>query len=135
MKKRPFTTRHLCVPSFLCGLIALSSLLSGNVHAEEHTNSIGQRFALIPAGEFLMGSPKDYADAMAAKVTYDWYRNSPPSETPQRRVKISRPLRVAIHEVTLGEFRQFVTASGYVTDAERDGKGAAGKREIGRAHV
>ena len=22
-----------------------------------------------------MGSPKDYADAMAAKVTYDWYRN------------------------------------------------------------
>ena len=66
---------------------------------------------------------------MAAKVTYDWYRNSPPSESPQRRVKISRPLWFAIHEVTLREFQQFVTATGYVTDAEREGQGAAGKRD------
>ena len=110
-------------------LLAIGSWQLGAGELPAMTNSLGAVFHQVPAGEFLMGSPKDYADAMTAKVTHDWYRNSPPSETPQRRVKIPRPLWIAIHEVTLGEFRQFVTASGYVTDAERDGKGAAGKRD------
>ncbi|MBI3416774.1 MAG: formylglycine-generating enzyme family protein [Verrucomicrobia bacterium] len=76
-----------------------------------------------------MGSPKDYAEAMAKKVVYDWYRDSAPSEWPQRRVKISRPFELGKYETTLAQFRRFVEVTGYRTDAERDGKGAAGKRD------
>jgi len=76
-----------------------------------------------------MGSPPDYAAAMAKKVTYDWYRDSAPSEAPPRRVKISRPFELGKTEVTLAQFRRFVDATGYQTDAERDGKGASGKRD------
>ena len=97
--------------------------------ASEITNSIGQRLTLISAGEFVMGSPKDYADAMSARVKYEWYRDSAPSEWPQRRVRISKPFFMGTYEVTLRQFRQFVTASGYVTDAERDGKGGGGKKD------
>lgn len=92
------------------------------------TNSLGMVFVQLPAGQVLMGSPKDYAEAMARKVTYDWYRDSAPSEWPQRRVRITKPFHLGKHEVTLGQFRAFVDATLYRTDAERDGKGAGGKR-------
>jgi formylglycine-generating enzyme required for sulfatase activity len=86
-------------------------------------------FVTVPAGEFLMGSPQDYAAAMAKKVTYTWYRDSAPSEAPPRRVKISRAFELGRTEVTLAQFRKFVDATGYKTDAERDGKGASGQRD------
>jgi formylglycine-generating enzyme required for sulfatase activity len=92
------------------------------------TNSLGMALVKISAGDFVMGSPKEYAEATARKVTSNWYRDSAPSEWPQRRVRISRPFYMGAHEVTLGQFRAFVQATSYRTDAERDGKGAAGKR-------
>lgn len=39
------------------------------------------------------------------------------------RVAISRPYLIGTHEITVGQFRKFVEASGYVTEAERSGKG------------
>src|SRR5262249_9059434 len=45
------------------------------------------------------------------------------SEAPQKRVTIAEPYYFGAHEVTVGQFRKFVTASGYVTDAEASGKG------------
>jgi formylglycine-generating enzyme required for sulfatase activity len=56
------------------------------------TNSIGMRLALIPAGEFVMGSPVLEEDADA-------------SETPQHRVTISRPFHLGVTEVTQGQYR------------------------------
>ena len=47
-------------------------------------------------------------------------------EQPQHRVRISRPFYMGAHEVTRGEFAQFVRATGYQTDAKRDGKGGCG---------
>ena len=58
------------------------------------TTALGMTFVVLPPGEFTMGSPIAYATAMAEKVTWDWYRNSPRSEAPPRRVKLAvRSLR------------------------------------------
>ena len=40
-------------------------------------------------------------------------------EVPRHRVKITRPFMIGIHEVTVGQFRAFVDATGYVTAAEK----------------
>ena len=47
-------------------------------------------------------------------------------EYPQHRVRISHDLLVGQFEVKVGEFRQFVEATGYRTEAERDGTGGWG---------
>jgi formylglycine-generating enzyme required for sulfatase activity len=80
------------------------------------TNSIDAKLVLIPAGEFLMGSPPrdDQAEV---------------DEKLQHRVRITRPFYLGVSEVTRRQFRVFVNETGYQTEAERDGKGAgAGAR-------
>jgi formylglycine-generating enzyme len=47
-------------------------------------------------------------------------------EYPQHRVRITKPFYLGAHEVTVGQFRQFVNDSGYKTDADKDGKGGYG---------
>jgi len=79
------------------------------------TNSIGMKFVLIPAGEFLMGSPKD--------------EEGRDDDEKQHRVRITNPFYLGVHEVTVGDFRQFVTDTGYKTDAEKDGLGGGGWNE------
>jgi sulfatase modifying factor 1 len=69
-------------------------------------NSIGMKLALIPAGEFLMGAAATDEDAGE-------------NELPQHRVRISRPFYIGIHEVTVGQFRSFVAATGHETAAEK----------------
>ena len=92
----------------------------------EITNSIGMKLVLIPPGEFDMGS----SDAEIAELL-KLPKNHPAgwsceSEEPRTRTKIGAPFYLGKHEVTVGEFRKFVTAEGYRTDAERDGKGSHG---------
>jgi formylglycine-generating enzyme required for sulfatase activity/tRNA A-37 threonylcarbamoyl transferase component Bud32 len=76
------------------------------------TNTIGMKLVLIPPGKFLMGSPAT-----------EKLRN--PTESPQHEVTISKPFYMGAYEVTVGQFRQFVKATGYKTDAEASGRGAA----------
>ena len=91
----------------------------------EITNSIGMKFTLIPAGEFLMGSRETSKQLNTAFAPYGakkpvWIKNVPPS----RRVRITRPIYLGAHEVTRGQFRRFVDDTGYQTDAEKgDRKG------------
>ena len=80
---------------------------------KEITNSIGMKLVLIPAGEFLMGSPDSDKDAKA-------------DEKPQHRVRITRPFYLGATEVTVGQFRRVVETAGYQTEAEKDGKGGRG---------
>jgi formylglycine-generating enzyme required for sulfatase activity len=80
------------------------------------SNSLGMRLALIPAGEFLMGSP-------------DSDKDSEDAEKPQHRVRITRPFYLGATEVTVGQFRRVVESAGYRTEAERDGKGGSGWNE------
>jgi formylglycine-generating enzyme required for sulfatase activity len=91
------------------------------------TNSIGMKLRLVHSGELVMGSPPEYTAAMLEKVKDPWYRSAVGSESPPRRVRISKPYYIGVHEVTVGAFRAFVDATGHVTDAEKDGKGADGK--------
>jgi formylglycine-generating enzyme required for sulfatase activity len=85
----------------------------GDRPGHEITSSIGIRLREIPAGEFLMGSPDSDASA-----SFD--------EKPQHRVRISRPFYLGVNEVTVGQFRRVVEASGYRTEAEKDGTGSFG---------
>jgi formylglycine-generating enzyme required for sulfatase activity len=57
------------------------------------TNSIGMKLALIPAGEFLMGSPHSDSDAFSG-------------EKPQHRVQITRPFYLGMYEVTQAEYER-----------------------------
>lgn len=77
----------------------------------ETTNSVGAKMVLIPPGEFLMGAPNNDPDAHA-------------QEKPQHKVTLTKPFYIGATEVTVGQFRQFVEATNYVTEAERDGQGA-----------
>ena len=65
----------------------------------------GITLVLIPPGEFLMGSPPDEPDRSRG-------------ERRHRRV-IRRPFYLGETEVTVAQFRRFVGATGYRTDAER----------------
>lgn len=95
------------------------------------TNSIEMPLKLIPAGEFVMGSTQKEADEflaqMKAKRVHEWYQASPPSEVPAHPVRIPKGFYLGVYETRLRDFRKFVEATGYRTDAERDGKGADGK--------
>jgi formylglycine-generating enzyme required for sulfatase activity len=59
----------------------------------------------IPAGSFKMGSAESEVGRGAG-------------EGPVHEVRISRPFWLGTHEVTNGQFRAFVQATGYQTDAE-----------------
>jgi formylglycine-generating enzyme required for sulfatase activity len=67
----------------------------------------GPSLVQIPTGRFLMGSPKSepgrYAD-----------------EGPQHEVVFNQPFLLGKTEVTVGQFRAFVEATGYKTDAEKN---------------
>jgi uncharacterized protein (TIGR03067 family) len=67
----------------------------------ETTNSIGMKLRLIPPGEFAMA--------------------------PKYRARITKPYRVGIHKVTVGQYRQFVKETGYKTFAEASAQGAVDK--------
>lgn len=77
----------------------------------EIENSVGMKLKLIPPGEFMMGAPEDDPDAQ-------------PQERPQHKVRLTKPFFMGTTEVTVAQFRRFVEATGYVTQAESDAQGA-----------
>jgi formylglycine-generating enzyme required for sulfatase activity len=84
----------------------------------EQTNSIGMTLVLIPPGEFDMGSPESEADRSSSETLH--------------RVRITKPFYLGMYEVTVGQFRMFLEARGYKTEAERDGKGGYGMGSDGK---
>ena len=97
----------------------------------EYENSIGMRLRLIPPGEFMMGSTveqiADLRSFAQQEGRLDFSEEQRiTSEGPQHRVRITQPFYVAVHEVTVGQFRAFVQATGYHTEGEADGVGGAG---------
>lgn len=84
---------------------------------------VGLKLVRIPAGSFRMGSGETSLSVGRAF-------NEPESifrdETPQRKVRISKPFYMGAHEVTWADFSRFVAETEYVTDAERDGRGGTG---------
>jgi formylglycine-generating enzyme required for sulfatase activity len=81
------------------------------------TNSLGMLLAYIPAGKFGMGSPRDEPHREAQEKRHE--------------VQLTREFYVSVHEVTVGQFREFIRDSGHATEAEKDGKGGWGVNESG----
>ena len=66
----------------------------------------------IPAGNFMMGSPQDETGRSG-------------NESPLHSVSVGK-FGMGIYEVTVGEFRRFIQATGYKTDAERNAGNLSG---------
>lgn len=88
-------------------------------------NSLGMQLALIPPGSFLMGSTAEDVSEHLAQIesTLGSVNSSIEqlvrSESPQHPVRQPAAFYMSIHEVTVGQFREFIDATGYVTQAER----------------
>ena len=90
-------------------------------------NSLGMKFVWVPAGDFMMGSDETAAQLQPSYPQYDTKRLSDlADEAPVHAVRITRPFFLGQHEVTVGQFRQFLTASGYVPESVADGTGGYG---------
>ena len=92
-------------------------------------NSLGMAFVRIPAGEFLMGSeesPETLAAAFPALPRERFEKLA--DEGPVHRVRISKPFWLGQHELTVGQFRRFLEASGYRPESVADGTGGYGWR-------
>src|SRR5262249_37017037 len=63
----------------------------GQTKLETITNSIGMKLTLVPAGEFMMGSP-----AVDSEANDD--------QKPQHRVRVTRPFYLGVTEVTQSQY-------------------------------
>ncbi|MEN1928526.1 formylglycine-generating enzyme family protein [Luteimonas sp. MJ250] len=68
----------------------------------------GPQMVVVPHGGFSMGAADDDGDA-------------DDSERPRRYLRFDRGFALSLNEVSVGEFRRFVDATGYRTRAERRG--------------
>lgn len=100
----------------------------------DEQNAIGMSLVLIPPGEFLMGGDPQLLTETAAWA--DSVRQNPAGieririegdEQPQHRVRLTRPYRIGATEVTIEQYRRFVTATQYITEVERFGGGNSAK--------
>ncbi len=121
---RPTDSRH-CAEfwALRCGVVLIGVALCGAARAgepEQFTNSLGTKLVLVPAGEFLMGIDEELGTTLATFPYAE--RPSIADETPQHRVRITRPFYMAAHETTLHEYLVFYHAAGYRVEIERDGQ-------------
>src|SRR5687767_3693007 len=124
--------RPLPLNVLLCLLLATMRPLAAQAPANTGgavvvvRNSIGVALIRVPAGEFLMGGQEDEPRLLADFPEMKRQPGYFAGEYPQHRVRISHDLLVGQFEVKIGEFRQFVEATGFRTEAERDGTGGWG---------
>lgn len=93
--------------TFLAMILCAASAAAQDGDQNVVQDAIGIELVRIPAGEFPMGSPADEPGRR-------------PDET-LRDVRITRPFFLGRTEVTRGQYRAFVEATGYVTEPERPG--------------
>jgi L-fuconolactonase len=84
----------------------------------EITNTLGMKLVHVPSGTFFMGSPQTEAGRE--------------KEETQHEVELTKGFYLGAHEVTVGQFREFVKATKHQTDAEKDGKGSWGPNAVGK---
>ena len=71
----------------LLTMMLASGLVSSADPPKDFTNSIGMKFKLIPAGEFMMGGTES------------------PEQRPQHKVRITKPFYLGVTEVTQNSTR------------------------------
>lgn len=72
----------------------------------------GPALSVLPRGGFLMGAPEDEEGAS-------------PDEQPRHAVRFERGFAMTRHEITVGQFRRFVEATGFVPRATQRGHSMA----------
>ena len=80
---------------------------AGNkAHPKLITNSIGMKLALIPAGEFVMGSPETELDEFVANDPdfYGLITMKHNADEKQHRVQVDKPFYMGVYEVTQAEY-------------------------------
>ncbi len=106
------------------GETAATKFFHGNSQAaygwrpREITNTLGMKLVHVPSGTFFMGSPQTEAGRE--------------KEETQHEVELTKGFYLGAHEVTVGQFREFVKATNHQTDAEKDGKGSWGPDAVGK---
>ncbi|HTY23391.1 MAG TPA: SUMF1/EgtB/PvdO family nonheme iron enzyme [Desulfomonilaceae bacterium] len=111
---------------WLESLRGLNGVLAKPTNRIVTTNSIGMNLVRIPAGEYMMGSPKRDMDWLRLTFKKTWregHKQWFQDELPLHPVRITRPFYMAATTVTVGQFRQFIKETSYKTDAEK-GDGA-----------
>ncbi len=87
------------------------------------SNALGMKLVQIPSGEFVMGEAS--ANKVAAHhPTSIQIGQGFDDDRPALPVRLTKPFLIATHEVTVGQFQAFVAATGYLTEAEKSGRGA-----------
>jgi formylglycine-generating enzyme required for sulfatase activity len=108
-------------PEFLgkANAVTIVDLKRAAVGVKELVNTLGMKLVLIPATGpegFQMGSDDTDQDAQDDEKV----------NGKKHRVRITKSFYMGTTEVTVGQFRKFVEAADYRTEAERDGKGGYG---------
>lgn len=89
-------------------------------------DSAGIELIRVEPGEYLMGGVEPAEKLVQAYPEMKVKAENFADEYPRHRVRITRPFLLGKFEVTVGQFRQFVEATGYKTEAETDGTGGWG---------
>lgn len=112
---KPKRTRSIIPALFLAMFMLFSSALPAKAAAAlfEPAN-----FVLIRGAEFTMGSPED--EVGRAEVKAVWQKEGLAYSETQHKVRLSN-FSMSKYAVTVAEFRRFVEASGYRTDADKAG--------------
>ena len=94
----------------------------------EVSNDLGMRFRVIPPGAVSMGSSEEEVEYLVTqapdlKDAPAWLKARVRAEAPVRVPSVREPFLMGAHEVTVGQFREFVTDTGHKTTAESTGGG------------
>ncbi|RJG07649.1 formylglycine-generating enzyme family protein [Noviherbaspirillum cavernae] len=111
----------------LASLMTLPVLATASDTPAAFENLLGMKFVPIPPGEFMMGSDESPEALATAYPQYERKRFLDlGDEAPVHRVRITHAFHLGQHEVTVGQFRRFLDASGHRPESEADGTGGYG---------
>jgi formylglycine-generating enzyme required for sulfatase activity len=100
------------------------------------TNSIGMKLALIPPGEFEMGSPKDLIqEELNVPNDPDWLRDNIRAEGPRHHVRITHAFYLGVYPVTQAEYERVMGANPSCFSATGKQKGKVAGQDTKRLPV
>lgn len=106
----------------ICTLLAISVSQGDDRAQPTAPNSLGMKFVRVLAGEYLRGFDSSNQRERQFDIVHQYSnKQNFKNETPAHRTVITKPFEIAVTEVTVGQFREFVEATDHKTDAEKNG--------------
>lgn len=122
------TALSLCI-SLVIPIVGTTQSFAAERMSTSVENSLGMKFVLVSAGDFMMGS--DERPEALAKVYPQYERKRFTDlfdEAPVHRVRMTKAFYLGQFEVTVGQFNKFLERSGYMPESIADGAGGYGYR-------